>query len=71
MKNYQILQEALDKATQKGAFTLQETGIIVKALIDTRQDLEALENFRKAEEANKVPADNTPDQKAPANSKKK
>lgn len=49
MKNYQVLQEALDKATQKGAFTLQETGIITQALIKTSQELQELEKLREAQ----------------------
>jgi len=48
-KNYQVLQEALDKATQKGAFSLQETGIITQALIATNRDLQELEKMREAQ----------------------
>ena len=32
MKNYQLLQEALDKACQRGAFNLQESGYVIGAL---------------------------------------
>jgi hypothetical protein len=46
MKNYQVLQEALDKATQRGSFNLQETGVIMQALIATSSDLKELESIR-------------------------
>lgn len=53
--NYQVLQEALDKATQKGAFNLQETGIITQALIKTGNDLRELDALRAENEARKEP----------------
>lgn len=55
MNNYQVLQEALDKATQKGSFTLQETGIITQALIQTANDLKELEGLRAEAKARKEP----------------
>lgn len=55
MNNYQVLQEALDKATQKGAFTLQETGIITQALIKTSNDLKELESLRAEKVARETP----------------
>lgn len=53
MKNYQLVQEALDKATQKGAFNLQETGYIMGALRGVHSDLQELEQYRIGATANK------------------
>lgn len=60
MKNYQILQEALDKATQRGAFNLQEVGLIMASLRGVHNDLELLpkvqeelEGYKKREGAAK------------------
>jgi hypothetical protein len=47
MKNYQILQEALDKATQRGAFSLQEVGLIMSSLRAVHSDLEVLPKIRE------------------------
>ena len=43
MKDYQILQEAMDKATQKGAYSLQEVSIILKAMGNIYNGLSQLE----------------------------
>ena len=55
MNNYQVLQEALDKATQRGSFNLKETGVIMKALVGLGSDLKELEELREegAEEKSK------------------
>lgn len=47
MKHYQIIQEALDKATQSGSFNLQETGLIFQAVLGLQNDLKELEEYRK------------------------
>ena len=47
MKDYATLQQALDKATQKGAFNLQETGAILQALLVVHDSLKELEEYRK------------------------
>jgi hypothetical protein len=47
MKEYMILQEALDKATQRGSFNLQEVGIIMSALKGVHGDLEVLPKIRE------------------------
>lgn len=70
MKNYQILQEALDKAVQKGAFNLQESGVIVQTLIAVRNDLQELEEYRKGAGAAKDLPDLPEPQVKPANPKK-
>jgi len=46
MKNYQVLQEALDKATQRGVFSLQEVGYVMASLKAVYSDLSELEARR-------------------------
>ena len=46
MKNYQVLQEALDKATQRGVFSLQEVGYVMASLKAVYNDLSELEARR-------------------------
>jgi len=48
MKNYQVLQEALDKATQRGSFNLQETSYIMTALQGVHKDLQELEQLKQS-----------------------
>tara|TARA_R110000772_G_scaffold50518_4_gene116124 strand:+ start:185 stop:379 length:195 start_codon:yes stop_codon:yes gene_type:complete len=43
MKDYQVLQEAIDKATQKGVYNLQEVSIILKVMNNVYNGLSQLE----------------------------
>lgn len=38
MEHLNLLEEALNKATQKGAFNLQEVNMIIKSLIALREE---------------------------------
>tara|TARA_R110002074_G_scaffold189465_4_gene355258 strand:+ start:7733 stop:7933 length:201 start_codon:yes stop_codon:yes gene_type:complete len=46
-KDYQILQEGLDKAAQRGVFNLQESSYILTALRNVSASLKQLEDLRK------------------------
>lgn len=43
MKELETIKVALDKATQKGAFTLEETALIIQAINSVAQKLHQLE----------------------------
>ena len=40
MEDFNILEDALNKATLRGVFNLQETNVIINALVRTKQNLE-------------------------------
>ena len=51
MKNYQILQESIDKAMRSGAYSLQESDIIIQSLKVLAKDLQELESLRAEQDA--------------------
>lgn len=60
MNNYKVLQDALDKATQRGVFSLQEIGFIMASLKGVHGDLKELEQYRGTAEQFKEEDKNTP-----------
>tara|TARA_R110002167_G_scaffold331706_1_gene538410 strand:- start:59817 stop:59990 length:174 start_codon:yes stop_codon:yes gene_type:complete len=48
MEDLDLLQSALDKATQRGVFTLQEVGTITNSLVRIRVNLSSLTQTKES-----------------------